>query len=164
MTAVEHAPTFAVTVTMAAPVAAMEVRRVLHAVAPLAEFEPKVDRVVVTPDSDVAGSYQARGRMLGVVRWDARFSYSLRDDGFDSASVTDPCGVHVVGWFDLVDRAEGGCDVTHVEQYWLPAWVAWSAPFWRRFVASTMRRELDALAALASSSTAVVEAVSRPGK
>jgi hypothetical protein len=47
-------------------------------------WERKARHVTVTTSGPAHGTYKARGRIVGVIRWRAIFDYELTDTGFHS--------------------------------------------------------------------------------
>lgn len=105
----------------------------------LADYEPKVDAVTVSPSGSRAGAYLARGRFAGIP-WRGRFSYTLTEGGFHSEMLSGP--VKVRGGFAVRALAEDSCEVTHSEEYELPIWARPLAPLLKAYLRSSLKQEL----------------------
>src|SRR5438105_3156589 len=94
----------------------------------LAEYEPKVSSVTVSPKSSKEGTYKARGFFAGIP-WRGEFSYILREDGYFSQMLSKSYGVFVQGGFEVKATDKETSEVIHYENYKFPFWMMPLSPF-----------------------------------
>lgn len=124
-----------------------QVLRVLKDLNCMAQYEPKVDFLRVTPKLRAGGTYTARGHFAGLP-WQGRFSYEIRPHGFHSEMVAGPPGVQVSGGFVVRSDKRDRSRIIHYEQYQLSWWL-WPFVFpLRLYLKQAIRNELRAVAQL----------------
>jgi len=126
------------------PTSASKVLAYLWNIENMASYEPKVDKVRVTPESKTAGVYFVSGKFAGLP-WKGAFSYSIHATGFSSKMMEGPPGVSVEGGFQVREAAANRCQVTHRESYQFPWWMTPLVPMIQLYLKFALRKELLAI-------------------
>jgi hypothetical protein len=137
-----------VTRTIEVPAPAGHVLGAVQNIKNIEHCEVKADAVTVFPDSDAHGWYAVRGHFAGVP-WRGRFTYALNANGFHSHNEKRT----VEGGFRVEPLRDDHCVVAHYEEYVLARWLVPLRGAIRQYLRWSMSRELEDLAALATSTS-----------
>lgn len=114
---------------------------VLHNIALIGEYEPKLNSAIVTKDSKSKGTYLAEGKLLGFP-WSGKFTYELNENGFWSEMVEGPGSVRVEGGFFVKEVTATTCEIKHVEIYHFSHLPRFLFPLIKWYLQILMKREL----------------------
>lgn len=104
----------------------------------LADYEPKVDRILLNATKN---TYEVTHGHFAGIPWKGNFSYKKTDDGFISEILNRPLGIFVKGGFQVKEK-QGATEVQHFESYNFPIWALPAKPLIRMYLKWAMKKEL----------------------
>jgi uncharacterized membrane protein len=108
------------------------------------QYEPKVDSVRVTPESNGSGTYSVRGYFAGI-SWAGKFDLRLNTRGFESEAIKLPLPIQVRGGFVVTPKTTKRCQISHTEEYRLPWWTLPLCPALKIYLRRAIKREMENL-------------------
>lgn len=109
----------------------------------LSRYEPKVISAHVLQETSKTGVYTAWG-FFYIIPWRGKFSYTLTENGFNSALLTNSSArIQVNGGFLVKSEDNNQCRITHYESYKIPNWLNCLNSWIKKYIDRSIERELN---------------------